>query len=272
MTRRFRAPVGRGRARSGGTRGREPRPGRAHRRAGLVGRGQRRRDLTSGKPRRRTGFEGAGTGNNGPMPATRPALPSRYATPELIAYGGHGGGLPGDRRDARADRRREGALRALRQGRRVPRPLPARGADRREPLGRGERDRDPRRGGDAGRPAVHRDGVRPRRDGRRPAARGPRRLRAGAALARAGGGGTRPGARPRDRPSRREARQPARRRRRHDPRLRLRHRPRGRERHPDRSPGPCSARPATWRRSRRAASRPRPPATGTRWPASRSSS
>ena len=32
----------------------------------------------------------ASTGNHGRMPVTRPALPSRYATPELIAYGGMG--------------------------------------------------------------------------------------------------------------------------------------------------------------------------------------
>ena len=161
----------------------------------------------------------------------RASVPVREAGAARVRR--HGRGLPGDRREPRAGGCREGALGALRVRRRAPCALPARGPHGGEPLGRAERDRDPRRRGDAPEAAVHRDGARARGHGRRPAATRARPRRAGARVARAGGRGARPGTRARDRPPRRQAGEPARRRRRRDPRLGLRDRPRRRERHAD---------------------------------------
>ena len=98
----------------------------------------------------------------------------------------HGRRRAGDRRAARPHGRDQGARRAVRDERRVPRPLPARVADRRQPLERAVRDRDLRRGRVRRRPAVHRHGIPPGRDARRPAPRRPGRPGTGARLARTG--------------------------------------------------------------------------------------
>src|SRR4051794_17182508 len=114
--------------------------------------------------------------------------------PLARARGGrwHGRDLPGDRRSARARRRRQDPRRALRPGSGDPRSLHARGARGRAPL-RGAAHGDDLRRRRARAAAVHRHGVPPRRLTRRPAAARASIHGRGARLAGRSGGRPPPG-------------------------------------------------------------------------------
>ena len=167
------------------------------------------------------------------MTARRPRLPRRYAKPALIAHGGMGDVYEATDRLSTAPLRSRCSASATRR-RRVPRPLPARGEHRREPLRRALRDRDPRRRRERRTACRSSSWSTPPRG--TVAERLARRAgRAGLALAwlEQAADGARSRAHARDRSPRRQARQPVARRRRQSSRLRLRDRAGRRTRHVD---------------------------------------